>query len=67
MKLIKKNKIIIVANGESVLQNNYGDLIDRFQVVGRINNYQTDDYQNYIGSKTSIWFNGANHGLHKRK
>ena len=44
-----------------------GDLIDRFQVVGRINNYQTDDYQNYIGSKTSIWFNGANQGLHKRK
>ena len=67
MALIKKNKIIIIANGESILQNNYGDLIDEFPVVGRINNYQIDGYQKYIGSKTSIWFNGANQGLHKRK
>ena len=67
MTLIKKNKIIIIANGESILQNNYGDLIDQFSVVGRINNYQIDGYQKYIGSKTSIWFNGANQGLQKRK
>lgn len=67
MTLIKKNKIIIIANGESILQNNYGDLIDEFPVVGRINNYQIDGYQKYIGSKTSIWFNGANQGLQKRK
>jgi len=65
--MIKNKKIIIVANGSSVLKNNYGDLIDQFPVVGRINNYKLNSYENHTGSKTSIWFNGANQGLYKRK
>ena len=64
---MKQNKIIIVANGASVLKKEYGDLIDKFSVVGRINNYETVGFEKFVGSKTDIWFNGANQGLKKRK
>ena len=67
MKIIKNNKIIIIGNGSSILNNNYGDIINRFPAIGRINNYRLNSYEDYVGSKTSIWFNGANQGLHKRK
>ncbi len=67
MKKINNKKIIIVGNGSSVLNNNYKDIIDSFSTVGRINNYKLNSYKAHIGSKTSIWFNGANQGLYKRK
>lgn len=59
--------LLIVANGESVLSTEYGVHIDKFETVGRINNYMTDGFETYIGSKTDIWFNGANQGLRKRR
>ncbi len=64
---ISREKICIIANGESVMNNELGQIIDAFPVVGRINNYSTAGYEKYIGSHTHIWFNGANQNLKKRK
>jgi len=58
---------LIIGNGESVLGKKLGQTIDDFPVVGRLNNYSTDGFTDYIGSKTDIWFNGANQNLVKRK
>lgn len=59
----KKDRILIIANGESILSNDYGQFIDNYPLVARINNYQTKGFENQIGSKTDIWFNGANSKL----
>ena len=64
---MKKNTILIIANGSSVLSYEYGALINTFENVARINNYSISKHDKYIGDKIDIWFNGANQGLKKRK
>lgn len=59
----KQDSILIIANGESILNNDYGEFIDKHPLVARINNYQTKGFEKQIGSKTDIWFNGANSKL----
>lgn len=61
------NSILIIANGPSAISKKYGKLIDEFHTIGRINNYVTGKFKDFIGIKTDIWFNGANQGLKKRK
>ena len=34
--MIKDEEILIIGNGSSVLENKYGDIIDNFQNVARI-------------------------------
>ena len=62
----KKDEILIIGNGRSVLDYSFGEEINKFPVVGRINNFCTKKYDNYVGQKTDIWFNGANQNLKKR-
>ena len=59
----QKSRILIIANGESILNNDYGEFIDKHPLVARINNYQIKGFEKQIGSKTDIWFNGANSKL----
>ena len=59
------DKILIIANGPSILNQNFGTEIDKFQEVARINNFQLDGFEKHIGSKTTIWFNGGNQNLKK--
>ena len=61
------NILLIIANGPSALKNKLGHEIDKFNEIGRINNYTTNNFEKFIGSKTNIWFNGANQGLRPRK
>ena len=35
----KRDEILIIGNGRSVLDNSFGEKINQFPVVGRINNY----------------------------
>ena len=63
----RKDLILIIGNGRSVLDYSFGEQINKFTVVGRINNYSTKKYEDYVGHKTDIWFNGANQNLKKRK
>ena len=46
--------IIIVGNGEDVLKNKNGNLIDSFNTVVRLGRYVTDGFEDYVGSKTDI-------------
>ena len=59
----RQDNILIIANGESILNTDYGDFIDKYPLVARINNYQTKGFEKQIGRKTDIWFNGANSKL----
>ena len=63
----RQDIILIIGNGRSVLDYSFGEQINKFTVVGRINNYSTKKYEDYIGHKTDIWFNGANQNLKKRR
>ncbi len=63
---MKEKEIIIIANGNSILDDKLGRQIDSFEVIGRINNFSTNGFEEYVGSKTDIWFNGANQGLKLR-
>ena len=62
-----EESVLIIGNGESVLKYKLGSQIDKFKNIVRINNYRTNNFQLYSGTKTTIWFNGANQGLVKRK
>ena len=65
---MKNNKsILIIGNGQSILHSKIGSSIDKFDNIGRINNYRIDSYEKYLGKRTDIWINGANQNLLKRK
>ena len=62
-----ENSILLIANGRSVLEHEFGAQIDSFEVVGRINNYEISGFERFVGSRTDIWFNGANQNLRQRE
>ena len=57
---ILSNGILIIGNGPSVQNFNLGNQIDKFENIARINNFKTIGFEELIGSKTTIWCNGAN-------
>ena len=63
---ILNKSILLIGNGPSVHNYRFGREIDRFKNIARINNFKTIGYENIIGSKTTIWCNGANQNLNKR-
>ena len=63
----KRNEILIIGNGRSVLEYSFGKQINTISIVGRINNFSTRNYSEYIGQRTDIWFNGANQNLKRQK
>ena len=63
----KRKEILIIGNGRSVLDHSFGKQINKFSIVGRINNYSIDNYAEHVGGKTDIWFNGANQHLKRQK
>ena len=64
--LIKDNSLIIIANGPSANEFHFGHIIDQFTNVARINNYEINGFEKFIGTRTTIWCNGANQNLKKR-
>jgi hypothetical protein len=60
-EIIENNSsILIVGNGTSLLNEEYGEKINSYTKVVRFNNYGTRDFEKYAGSKTNIWFNVIN-------
>ena len=52
----KKNpKVIIVGNNPILLEKNYGEFIDSYDIVIRINKCVTEGFEKYVGSKIDIW------------
>ena len=55
--------ILVIGNGESILEKRLQKKIDSFNTIVRINNYIIKDFELFVGTKTDIWFNGANSKL----
>lgn len=51
----KKSNIILVGNGPSILDHEYGELIDSYDIVVRFNWYHTKGFERHSGIKTSVW------------
>ena len=48
------SNIILVGNGPSILENEFGSKIDQFDKVVRFNNFEVEGYEKYVGSKCSV-------------
>jgi hypothetical protein len=55
-----ESKVIIIGNSPILLENEYGSLIDSYDVVIRINKCPTIGFEKHIGSKTDIWATSKN-------
>lgn len=53
--MIKNKNIIVIGSGSSILDKEYGEIIDSFKEVVRFNNFQIKGYEKQIGTKTTIW------------
>ena len=60
---MKDKSILVIGNGESILEKRLQKKIDSFNTILRINNYIIKDFESFVGTKTDIWFNGANSKL----
>lgn len=50
-------KILLIGNGPSVNDNEWGDLIDQFPgEIGRFNYYRTKFHEKHVGSRIDRWF-----------
>jgi len=50
----------VVGNSGILMQKEYGELIDRHEVVIRLNNARTERYERNVGAKTNISFVNSN-------
>lgn len=59
-------RTLVIGNSPNVLNQDFGETINSFDTVTRINDYITDGYEKQIGTKTDIWFTGASKVARKR-
>ncbi|CAH8386620.1 unnamed protein product [Eruca vesicaria subsp. sativa] len=50
----------VVGNSGTLLNRQYGDVIDKHEIVIRLNNAKTQSFEHKVGSKTSISFINSN-------
>jgi len=50
-----RSKILLVGNGPSVTEYEYGTSIDSYDIVVRFNWFHIDGFEKYVGTKTDIW------------
>ena len=48
-------RMVIVGNASTVLNHKLGHLIDKFDEVVRFNEFQIKGFEEFVGSKTTIW------------
>jgi len=48
-------RVILVGNGTSVLDHNYGRVIDSFDFVVRFNDFVIEGFEKHVGTKTNCW------------
>ena len=56
MEFKSYKRIVIVGNGGSSINSKNGTFIDNSDIVVRLKSFVTKDFEDYVGSKTSIWF-----------
>jgi hypothetical protein len=54
MEIEIANNIAVVGSNDTLLNNEYGELIDSHDQVVRFNNSITEGYENHVGRKTNI-------------
>ena len=53
---ISKNiRVIVVGNGSSVLKYEFGDIIDSYDIVIRVNHCVTKGLEKHVGKKIDVW------------
>ena len=67
VKLNPSKYLLVIGNSPSVLNYNLGMVIDLFGDIVRFNNYITEGYEKYIGSKTTIWARSNSKATKDRK
>lgn len=50
------DEIILIGNGPSALDHKFGKTIDSYETVVRFSWFHLKGYEEYIGTKTDIWF-----------
>lgn len=53
-KLPSDSKVCLVGNSGLMLEKKWGSDIDNYDIVIRFNHAPTDEYQDYVGSKTTL-------------
>lgn len=48
-------KLLICGNSKRNLKENKGNIIDTYDDIIRFNGFQIENYENFIGTKTTIW------------
>ena len=56
-------KIIIIGNSPTITSSKLGKVIDEFETIVRFNNFVTDGYEQFVGSKTDIWAIGTSSSI----
>ena len=60
---IKNLDTIIVGNSSVLLDEHFGNEIDKYNTVVRINDFVINGFENYVGSKTNFWFTNNSKNL----
>ena len=55
-KFIQKKRIIIIGNSPKILEFKRGKEIDKFDKIVRFNTFDIKNFEEYVGTKTNIWF-----------
>jgi len=63
----KKKSILLIGNSPIVLKHEIGDVIDNFDEVVRFNDFETHNYEKFVGTKTTIWGNSGSPAVKQRK
>jgi hypothetical protein len=50
------SSLILVGNGPSVMDHEFGGVVDSFDIVVRFNWYHIKGFEKQVGAKTNIWF-----------
>lgn len=58
--------VVLVGNGPSALCWTAGKLIDSAVDVVRFNNYQLEGYEDYVGTRTTVWCRNDTQGIKER-
>lgn len=59
-EFIKEDQsVLIIGNSPEVFNKSLGEKIDEFDHVVRINAFEIEGYEKFVGTKTTIWCSGA--------
>ncbi len=57
---LREGSRVVVGNSPQILGSEFGERIDGFDRVIRLNDFRTDQHEIDVGSRTDLWFSSAN-------